>query len=391
MSLMSREASGSVSPLVQLFIELARIPSPSGKERRIVDYLTGRLEALGLEVSEAEPPQPGEGAAGNLYCRVPGDRDGIPIFLSAHTDTVFADPGAKPEPVIADGVISSGSRAVLGADDKAAVAAIVSGVETIVREGRSHAGIELLLTVSEENGLRGAKSADLTGIDARCGFCLDSTGPVGEVIVRSPTQKTVRATFKGKSAHAGVDPEHGRSAVVAAARAVAEMELGRIDAETTANIGIIRGGEAVNVVPDRCRIAGECRSHDQEKLAGQVSQMMDAINNAATTGQVDVETAVVDEFHAFDLSGGNLPVELATDALRRIGVRPELASTGGGSDVNEFNLKGLPSVNLSVGMEKVHTPDEYITVQSLEQAGELVLALVEVAAEAAPSEGGAGP
>ena len=199
---MSRERITSGDPLVQLFLELARIPSPSGKERQVVDYIAGRLRDLGLETSEGEPPQAGEGAAGNLYCRIPGNSDGVPVLLSAHTDTVFADPKAVPEPLIRDGMIISGSRAVLGADDKAAVAAIIHGVETVVREGLPHAGIELMLTACEENGLRGAKMATMDGIVARCGFCLDSTGPVGEVIVRSPSQKTIRAVFTGKAAHA---------------------------------------------------------------------------------------------------------------------------------------------------------------------------------------------
>ncbi len=379
---MSRERITSGGPLVQLFLELVRIPSPSGKERQVVDFIDGRLKDLDLETSEGEPPEAGEGAAGNLYCRIPGNRDGIPVLLSAHTDTVFADPTARPEPLIRDGVITSGSRAVLGADDKAAVAAIIHGVETVVREGLPHAGIEILLTACEENGLRGAKTASMDDIAAHCGFCLDSTGPVGEVIVRSPSQKTIRAIFKGKSAHAGVAPEQGRNAVVAAAKAVAAMQLGRIDAETTANIGIIKGGEAVNVVPDRCRIAGECRSHDREKLERQVAAMLDAINLNAADDQVDVETTVIDEFHAFDLTGGNLPVDLAVSALKSIGIKPLLTSTGGGSDVNEFNRKGLPSVNLSVGMEKVHTPDEYITLESLSQAERLVLAIVEQASQA---------
>ena len=376
---MSQARPGSDDPLVRLFLDLACIPSPSGSERYVVDFLARHLADLGLETSEDKPVGEGTGAAGNLYCHIPGDGPGIPVLLSAHTDTVYADPKAMPDPVIEGGIIRSGSRAVLGADDKAALAAIVDAVEYIINQGRQHSGIELLLTASEENGLRGAKACSLEDISARCGFCLDSTGPVGEVIVRSPTQKTLRTTFKGRSAHAGVAPEEGRSAVLAAARAIAAMRLGRIDDETTANIGMIRGGEAVNVVPDRCSISGESRSHDDTSLEEQIASMLDAINQAATETGVDAETSVVDEFHSFDLSADNLPVELAAEALRSIGIEPVLASTGGGSDVNEFNRKGLESVNLSVGMEQVHTPDEFITVESLVQARDLVLAIVDSA------------
>ncbi len=376
---MNQADGGSGDPLVRLFLDLARIPSPSGSEREVVDFLAHYLADLGLETREDEPLGEGPAAAGNLYCHVPGEGPGIPVLFSAHTDTVFTTPDAQPEPVLDGAIIRSGSRAVLGADDKAALAAIIDAVGQVINSGRRHSGIELMLTVSEENGLKGAKAFSLEGVKARCGFCLDSTGPVREVIVRSPTQKTIRATFKGKSAHAGVAPEEGRSAVLAASRAVSAMRLGRIDEETTANIGVIKGGEAVNVVPDRCSISGECRSHDGSSLEQQVSEMLDAINRAAAETGVDVETSVVDEFHSFDLSADNLPVKLASRALRSIGIEPVLASTGGGSDVNEFNRKGLESVNLSVGMEKVYTPDEYITVESLGQARDLVLAIVDIA------------
>lgn len=373
-----RKANSSEGPLADFFLELASTPSPSGQERDVVDLITARLEAMGLDVSEEDPPV--EGEAGNLYCHLAGNTSGIPVLFSAHTDTVKSAPGVLPAPVIKEGVIRSGSRAVLGADDKAALAAIIIALERIVEQGISHAGIELLLTVGEENGLKGAKACKIDGLRARCGFCFDSTGPVGEVIVRSPSQKTIRATFKGKAAHAGVEPEMGRSAVKAAAGAIAAMKLGRIDDVTTANIGIIRGGEAVNVVPDRCTIEGESRSHEPASLDQQITGMIDAINIAAASAEVDVEVSVIDEFQAFDLGTGNLPVELASRALRRLGIAPVLATTGGGSDVNEFNRKGLESVNLSVGMEKVHTPDEYITLQSLDQACDLVIAIIAEAA-----------
>ena len=373
------EGAGAAGPLVSLFLELVRIPSPSGFEREVMDFLTNRLRGLGLEVGESAPLEDHPGSAGNLYCRLPATSSGFPIMLSAHADTVASEEGALPHPVLEGGFICSGSRAVLGADDKAAVAPIIHVVERIVHEQIPHAGIELLITVGEEGGLRGAKAASMEGMAAACGFCFDSTGPLGGMVVKSPSQKTVRAAFAGTSAHAGVAPEEGRSAVAAAARAVAEMRLGRIDGETTANIGIIRGGEAVNVVPDRCVIAGEARSHDREKLENQVSAMLDAITFAATVEGVDVETQVVDEFHGFDLSEGNLPYDLARRALERLGIEPRPVTTGGGSDVNVFILKGLPCLNLSVGMEKVHTPDEYISVEALRRMEDLLLALVEEA------------
>lgn len=362
------------------------MPSPSGHERDVNDFLTTRLRGLGLEVEEGEPLYPDSGSsAGNLYCRLEGNVPGTPIMLSAHTDTVPSEEEALPEPVIEDGIIRSASRSVLGADDKSAVAAIVFTLEQIVRNSTPQAGIELLLTVGEEGGLRGAKMSSLEGVAAKSGFCLDSTGPVGDVIVKSPSQKTVNATFIGVSAHAGVVPEEGRSAVRAAARAITAMKLGRLDEETTANVGIIRGGEAVNVVPDRCTVHSEARSHSREKLESQVAHMIDAFHLAAAEEEVDVELTVIDEFHGFDFSAGGLPIELAERAFTRMGLKTKRTSTGGGSDVNVFNLKGLPCVNLATGMERVHTPDEYISVESLYQMHEFLMALV-VEARDVPDE-----
>lgn len=376
-----RQDSISLSdPLVSLFLELAGIPSPSGHERAVNDFLIRRLSRLGLEVVEGEPLYPDSGSsAGNIYCRLEASVSGTPILLSAHTDTVPSEEKAMPEPVIEDGVIRSRSRAVLGADDKSALAAIVFTMEQIVHSGSPQAGIELLLTVGEEGGLYGAKMSTMEAVVAECGFCLDSTGPVGDVIVRSPSQKTINATFLGVSAHAGVEPEEGRSAVRAASRAIASMKLGRLDEDTTANVGIIKGGEAVNVVPDRCIVKSEARSHFPEKLESQVAHMLDAIQLAAAEEEVDVEVTVIDEFHGFDFSGGGLPIELAERAFARMGLETKRASTGGGSDVNVFNLKGLPSVNLATGMERVHTPDEYISVESLHQMHDFLLALVDEA------------
>ncbi len=366
-------------PLVSLFLDLARIASPSGHEREIMDHLTARLRGVGLEVEESEPIEEHPAAAGNLYCRLAANAAGKAVMFAAHVDTVASAEDALPSPVLENGIISSGSRAVLGADDKAAVAAMVLTLEQVIKEQLSHAGIELLLTVGEESGLRGAKSAPPTQLTASCGFCMDSTGPVGRIVASSPSQKTIRATFIGKPAHAGVAPEQGRSAIVAAAKAVAEMKLGRINADTTANIGIIRGGEAVNVVPGRCHIAGEARSHVDEKLERQVTSMLEAVSYAAAAGGVDVEVAVVDEFQGFNIGPGHLAYDLALQAFADIDIRPEPVSTGGGSDVNVFNLKGVPSVNLSAGMEQVHTPDEYISVESLHQCHQLLLAIIRKA------------
>ena len=225
---------------------------------------------------------------------------------------------------------------------------------------------------------------DLTGLQARAGFVFDSTGPVGDVIVRAPSQKMVKAEFHGTAAHAGIAPEKGRSAILAAARALAAMRLGRLDEVTTANVGVIEGGSATNIVPERCRLEGEARSHDPQKLAAQVGDMLEAINVAATETGVDVQVTVTDEFTAFALDDDALPVRIAVTALERAGFTPRLIGSGGGSDVNVYNAAGLPSVNLSVGMENVHTPDEYLPVVRLHEAASLLRAIIEAAAATRP-------
>ena len=371
--------SGTDDRLVALFLDLAGIASPTGSERPVADFLKERMERLGLDVEEG--PHVGEGklAAGNLYCRIPRTVAGIPILLAAHMDTVISEAGAIPQPIIAEGVIRSGSLAVLGADNKAAIAAMLMAVERVIEEELPHAGIELLFTVCEESGLRGAKASSLEGVAAECGFCMDCTGAVGSIVVRSPSQKTIRAAFSGRAAHAGVEPEEGRSAVKAAARAVAAMELGRLDEETTANIGIIHGGDAINVVPASCAIEGEARSHDADRLDEVVSAMIEAIMTAAAGEEVDVKVSVIDEFSAFDFRQGARPVELAARAVRRMGLEPSYISTGGGSDVNVLNLKGLPCVNLAIGMEKLHTPEEFIAIESLTQAHRLLMGIIHEA------------
>ena len=207
-------------------------------------------------------------AAGNLLARLPADRRtrrGRPIFLCAHLDTV---PATGPiEPVVADGIVTNSADTILGADDKAAVAVMLEAARLVLAEGRRHAGIELLFTTREETGLEGALAFDATRLQARAGFVYDHAGAVGEIVVATPSGKAIDVVFTGRPAHAGINPEDGRSAILAAARAISDLRLGRIDEETTANVGLIEGGSALNVVPDRCRLAIEARSRNERKLA----------------------------------------------------------------------------------------------------------------------------
>ena len=367
--------------LLDLFVRLVEIPSPSGHERAVADFILAWLRDRGLEPTEDGSAAATGAGSGNISVVLPGEGRGTPILVAAHMDTVTVN--GPVEAVVEGGVVRSAGDTILGADDKAACAVLLSVLCGLAAEAPA-CSLEGVFSTCEEIGLRGAKALDIGGIGAKAGFVFDSTGPIGEVITRAPSQKIVVAEFHGAAAHAGVAPEEGRSAIVAAARAVAAMNLGRLDEISTANIGIIAGGAATNIVPERCRIEGEARSHDPERLAAQIGDMIAAINLSAAAEAVDVTTSVSDEFTAFALPDDALPVRIACAALHAVGVEPRLASSGGGSDVNVYNLRGLPAVNLSVGMEKVHTPDEYMPVERLHEAERLLHAIVAVAGATRP-------
>lgn len=371
--------TATLDELTALFVRLAETPSPSGQERAVADVIAAEVRALGLKIGEdGSAPRTGAGA-GNLIVRVPGRGAGTPIALVAHMDTVPVDGEVRVR--LENGVARSAGDTILGADDKAAVAALLALLRDLAAEPPA-ADVELVITASEEVGLRGAKELDLGALGAKAAFVFDSEGPVGTVVVSAPTLSLFSAEFHGRAAHAGIEPEKGRSAVVAAARAVAAMPLGRLDAETTANVGVVTGGSATNVVAERCRIKGEARSRDRDKLAAQLERMIEAVNVAAAETGVDVTVTVEEDFGGFDLSRGDLPVRLAAAALADVGLEPAYIGTGGGADTNVFNARGLPAVNLGVGFENVHSAQESIVLERLAQLYALAHALVRAAGAA---------
>ena len=363
--------------LLDLFVRLVEIPSPSGHERAVADFILGYLRDAGLEPAEDDSAALTGAGSGNIIVRLPGAGLGTPIVVAAHMDTVSVSGPIKA--VVADGVVRSAGDTILGGDDKAACAVLLAVLADFAATPPP-CGLEAIFSTCEEVGLRGAKALDLKALTARAGFVFDSTGPVGAVITRAPSQKMLTADFHGVAAHAGIAPERGRSAIAAAAAAVAAMKLGRIDAQTTANVGLISGGSAVNVVPEHCRIEAEVRSHDRAALVAQTAQLVDAVELAAGLAGIDVELTVRDAFAAFALDDDALPVRIACAALRDVGIEPRLTASGGGSDVNVYNAGGPPSVNLSVGMESVHTSDEYLPVERLDDAYRLLHALLRTAA-----------
>ena len=366
--------------VVELFVELARVPSPPGQERAVADRVVEYLRGLALSVAEDDAGARIGSTIGNLLCRIDPTREGAPLFFCAHLDTV--PPDGPLEPVVDDGVVRNGGGTILGADNKAAVAAMLEATRRIVAENRPHAGIELLFTPKEEVGLRGAAAFDHERLRAKLGYVYDHAGPIGEVILGAPYQCKLDASFHGRAAHSGMYPEEGRSAIGAAARAIADLRLGRLDEETTANVGEIRGGTARNIVPEHCAFAAEARCHDEGKLGELVQEMLETITFAAQVGDCDVETKVDPSARGYRFKRDDQPVRLAAAALERNGFEPSYGLSGGGADANVFNERGLQCVNLANGMTDIHTPDERITVADLERMVEVTLALVEVAGDA---------
>jgi tripeptide aminopeptidase len=373
-------AVATLPDVAVLFTELAAIASPPGQERPVADRVLKYLRDLGLEPHEDDAGQQIGSNMGNVFARIEGTTDGTPIFLCAHLDTV--PPEAPIEPVVTDGVIRNAAGTILGADNKAAVAAMLDGARRLLAENRPHAGLELLFTPKEEVGLLGAGAFDHSRLRARVGFVYDQAAPIGEIILGAPHSHSMEVRFHGRAAHAGMYPEEGRSAIAAAAKAIADFRLGRLDDETSANVGVIEGGTAGNVVPEWCRFLAEARSHDEPKLADVVREMMETVAFAATVTECDVETEVHKSYSGYRFRRDDLPVRLAVHALEACGYEPRLELTGGGADANVFNERGLQCVNLANGMANIHTPEEEIAVADLEGMVEVTLALIDAAREA---------
>jgi tripeptide aminopeptidase len=367
--------------LLNEFLELVQIDSETRYEKEISIVLKKKFEELGLEVYEDDAESKTEHAAGNLICTLKGNKEGADtIYFTSHMDTVTPGKGIKPS--IKDGYVVTDGTTILGADDKAGLAAMFEAIKVLKEQNISHGDIQFIITVGEESGLVGAKAMDASKITAKYGFALDSDGPVGDIIVAAPTQAKVRAKIFGKSAHAGVAPEKGVSAITIAAKAISRMPLGRIDEETTANIGHFHGGghgEQTNIVCDTVFVLAEARSLIHEKMEEQTQKMKEAYESAAAEmgGRADVQIEVM--YPGFKFSDGDHVVEVAKKAAEKIGRPHKLLHSGGGSDANIIAGHGIPTVNLAVGYEEIHTTNERMPIEELTKTAEMVLAVIDVA------------
>jgi tripeptide aminopeptidase len=343
------------SEALDLFLELAAVASPSGAERAVADLVLGYVSDLGLPADEDDTGPAIGSSMGNIVVALEPTAEGEPLFLCAHLDTV--PPVDAVDPVVEDGVVRNRNAAILGGDNKAAVAVMLDAVRRVLAESRPHAGIELLFTAKEETGLEGAYAFDASRLRATVGYVYDQAETPRGIILGQPSASLIEVAFHGRAAHAGMFPEEGRSAIVAAARAISEMKLGRIDEETTANIGVIEGGSAANVVPDTCTLVGEARSHDDRKLADQVQAMQDALTLAAGVADA-VETKLTRHYTSYRFAKGDPPyasppTRSGAAASSRGTASPEVPPT------RTSHQRGLQCVNLANGMTDIHTPDEH--------------------------------
>jgi tripeptide aminopeptidase len=371
--------------LTQTLLELVKIDSPSRKEGRIARVLMERLRSLGAEVMMDAAGEKVGGDAGNVIGRIPGTKpDAPPILLAAHMDTVM--PGEGVEPVLDGRVIRSNGKTVLGGDDKSGIAIILETVKALRENFIPHSDIEVVFTICEEVGLLGAKHLEVSAIRSRHGIVLDSDD-VGYLFTRGPGACRMEFRVFGVAAHAGVCPERGLNAIRVAGEGITAMRLGRIDFETTANVGVIEGGLATNIVPEMVRIKAEARSHQEEKLQAQVEHMRSCLEDAALRHSVTldgvihrarVETDVQRDYEQMNVPDESRIVTLVLDAAKNLGWQVETQATGGGCDANILNRRGIQVANLGTGMRDIHTVNEWLNLDDFERAARIVLEVVRL-------------
>ncbi len=364
------------------FARQAAIESPSFKEAAIADYLRQRFTQLGATLVEDSAGEQIGSQSNNLIFHIQGSKPGAPLLLSAHMDTV--SPAEGVEPVLADGVFRSAGHTILGADDKAGIAEIIEALEVLREQKIEHVPLEVVITVCEEVGLLGAKHLDYSLLKAKRGIALDTTG-ISDVIHKAPAANRFTVEITGQEAHAGVVPENGISAIVIAARAIARMQLGRIDEETTANIGVIRGGQATNIIPRQTILEGEVRSHNPHKLQELTQQIIGLIEEEVAREQITVDGAQIRATMTLDLRDEypSMHVDLDADILALIAEAAkasdfplQIKAAGGGSDANIFNGQGIQCVIVGTGMNKVHSVEEEVRVEDMVQIARLVVEII---------------
>ena len=367
---------------LQEFMEMVTITSSTRGERAIADLLKRKLAEAGLAVEEDAVGEKIGGNAGNLIARLPGNVAGAPcVMLSAHMDSVEPCAGIRPQ--LKDGVITSAGDTILGSDCKSGIVPILETLRQLKEQNLPHGEILALFTVAEEGGLHGAKNVDPAKIHADFGYALDGGGAPGVVTTMAPGQNRIEIVVHGKTAHAGLAPEEGVNAIVLAGKALAEIPQGRIDFETTCNVGLIKGGTATNIVADRVEVTAESRSRNMEKLAKLTDEITGVFARVVEAGGGKVDISVQKKYDPFVLSESAVVITTAVEAAKKLGFAIRVEGTGGGSDANFFNIYGIPCAILGTGMSKVHTKEEYILEEDLYRTAEWTLEIIQSVAKLA--------
>lgn len=365
--------------IIDEFLELVQIDSPSSKEGAVAKVLVEKLEEIGLTVEVDNAGEIHGGETGNVIATLKGNKEGKKLLFSSHMDTVCPGIGIKPIIDEEAGIIKSDGTTVLGSDDKAGIAAILEGLRYIKENNIDHTDITVVFSIWEEGGLFGAKSLDYSKLDVDYGFVLDSGGSPGEIIIQAPGQDKIDVKIVGRPAHAGLQPEQGISSIMVASRAIENMKLLRIDEETTANIGIVNGGQATNIVMPELQIVAEARSLDLVKLDAQTNHMIETFKNAADEFGAQVEVETTRMYSPLNVAENDEIVEFTKKAFANLGIEGKTASTGGGSDTNILYANGIKAVNLGIGMKKAHTLEEYIAIEDLINSAKTVIEIIKQA------------
>ena len=363
------------------FKEVVAVPCHSLQERPVFELLRGKLEALGFTVEEDDAGEKLGGNCGNLWAFLPGNKAGATsVLFSAHMDG--CEPCGGTTVVQKDGYLYSDGTTILGGDDKSGVVGILEGVRMLVEENAEHGDIQILFTIAEEGGVNGSRCMDRSKLKAEVAYALDSEGAPGEVVIGAPGQYKWKISVHGKTAHGGVEPEKGINAIMIAAKALAEVErYGRIDEETTCNVGIIGGGVATNVVPDLVVIEGDVRSRNNDKLEAVREELVSTICNAVEKFGGKVTAEVEHKYSGFFIDTNSTVVKLAERACELYDLPLDITQTGGGSDANFFNTYGVPCVILGTGMKNVHTVEEFLKEEDLYNSALMVYGILQAACE----------
>ncbi len=355
--------------LIKTFVNLVKIDSLSLKEKKFIDYLINLFKQLGLEVKFQKV-----GDSGNIIAILKGNKKAGPFFFNAHTDTV--EPGKNIRPVVTDKLIKSDGTTVLGSDDKAAIAIFIEAIKIVKRKRLSTPDIYFVLTYAEEIGLEGAKHLDFSLVKCKYGYSLDADGHPGTIILSAPTHWVYEITVHGKSAHAGLEPEKGKNAIKIASQLIDKIKTGKLDNETTANIGKIQGGIATNIVPDVVILNGEVRSRNRLKCKKYIDRMKMNIRDIRKRFKTKIDAKFELSYKSYNFNLNDAIVQKVVESAKTVGIKPIFEHSNGGSDSNIFNQNGLKTLNLGIGMSKVHTKEEYIRINDLVQSLKLTLSLM---------------